>query len=109
NAMGDRFVVAAHEAWPNGPYFYPGFLSVTATVDATNVTITSTAPTPAAGGAPALVPGVPTTVMLDRGDVLQVQNYEGDLTGTRVEASYPMQLIGGHYCTTLPFTAGFCD
>jgi hypothetical protein len=41
--------------------------------------------------------------------VLQVQNYDGDLTGTRIDADHPIQVIGGHYCTTLPFPAGFCD
>jgi hypothetical protein len=59
-------------------------------------------------------------VMLDRGDVLQVFTWRADnadpnlpipsdLTGTRVVADKPVQVIGGVKCTNVPFDVFACD
>ena len=51
-----------------------------------------------------------TTVALGEGDVLQVlSNYNGDVTGTIVEADKPVQVIGGHKCTNVPANISACD
>jgi hypothetical protein len=66
--------------------------------------VTSPAETFGAVGLPALSSGLPGTFTLDAGDVAQIFarrifTEEVDLTGTRVEADKPVQVIAGHYCT----------
>lgn len=111
-AMTGNYIVVSWPAWDTQgawPGLSPGFVSITATVDHTAVTLTTTAPTPAANNAPAFVAGVPQTVTLDRGDVLQVTADAGDLTGSRVSADHPVQVIAGHYCTEVPAGTSACD
>ena len=58
-------------------------------------------------------------VMLDAGDVLQVLSAAGggepdgpdisDLTGTRVVSDKPVEVIGGHLCTYIPYDVLACD
>jgi hypothetical protein len=111
NAWDVEYVVAA---WPAteelaGEGRSPGLLAVTARDDDTRVTITTRAGTAAAGLAPAFEAGVPQTVTLQQGDVLELFNWEGDLTGTRVEADKPVQAFGGHFCTYVPLDVMYCD
>lgn len=111
-AMTGSYVVATWPAWDTQgtwPGVSPGFLAITATADNTSVTLTTTAGTPAANGAPAFTAGMPQTVMLDRGDVLQVTADSGDLTGSRVVADRAVQVIAGHYCTEVPAGVSACD
>ncbi len=95
-------------SWPNwwsrSADDWSGFVSVTATQDATTVTVTSPSPTWAGSGLPPLQRGVPATFTLDKGDVAQFfakrdWQEEVDLSGMHVEANKPVQVIGGHYCT----------
>jgi len=88
---------------------------------------------------PPLAPGETAVVRLEEGDVLQLlsQAPEGcpggfveetspsladgesiaycnvgpdyDLTGTRIEATQPVQVLGGHQCTFVPFDRWACD
>jgi hypothetical protein len=88
---------------------------------------------------PALAPGEETTVTLEQGDVLQVLSSapadcpagyqeerspdlpaneeirycdlgrDYDLTGTRIEGTAPLAVIGGHQCTFVPFDRWACD
>lgn len=109
NAMGNEYYVAAWPAWDNASFVEPGLMAVTATWDDTRVTVTTRAPTEADNFAPAFEPGVPRTVTLDRGDVLQLFAFEGDLTGSHVVADRPIQVIGGHYCTQVPIGVEACD
>jgi hypothetical protein len=94
-------------AWPADPI--AGLVAVTATTDGTHVTIAPLADTPSAGGAPAFASGVPGTVALDRGDVLQIMSPTGDLTGSEVTADQPIQVIGGHECANVPVAVPACD
>jgi hypothetical protein len=49
-------------------------------------------------------------VVLARGDVLQVvAGLGGDLTGARVVADRPVQVIGGHTCAQVPVGVDYCD
>lgn len=86
-----------------------GELAVTARFDGTQVTINAKAATPAAGGAPAFPPNMPTSVMLNAGDVIEIATRTGDLTGSHVTTTKPVQVIGGHYCANVPETTGYCD
>jgi hypothetical protein len=56
--------------------------------------------------------------MMNRGDVLQVFSAgngpnpapsQSDLTGTHITADKPIQVIGGHICSFVPFNVGYCD
>jgi hypothetical protein len=87
----------------------PSLLAVTALHDGTHVTITTRADTVADGGAPAFAAGVPQTVTIDGGGVLEITSRTGDLTGSHVTADGPVQVIGGHYCADVPAGIAACD
>lgn len=110
NAWGAEFVVASWQAWnPGFAGIMPGLLSITAGEDGTAVTVTTKAATTGGNGAPSFVAGMPQMVTLNRGDVLQLLTQNGDLTGSRVTASKPVQVIGGHHCTQVPIGSPACD
>lgn len=94
-------------AWQGGATL-PAFVAVTAVEDGTAVTVTSTAAV-AAGDLQALEPGAPASATLNRGDVLELLAYGGDLTGTRIVADKPIQAVGGHFCATVPADFPSCD
>ena len=96
-------------SWPNLVNINPSELAVTAWKDGTSVTLTTKADTTADGGAPAFATGVPQTVTLNAGDVLEIATDTGDLTGTSVTSDSPVQLISGHYCADIPAGVGACD
>jgi IgGFc binding protein len=110
NALGQSYLVAAYHAWttPSGNV-HPDLVAVTATVDGTTVSITSNEAIQAGKGSPAFAVGVAQTVTLDRGDVLQLLGYVGDLTGSSITANQPIQVIAGHYCTFVPNGTPACD
>lgn len=87
----------------------PSQLAVTAWKDGTMVTITARAATTAAQGAPAFAAGVPQTVPLNAGDVLEITTRTGDLTGSHIKSSLPVQVISGHYCANVPNGVSACD
>lgn len=89
----------------------PTLLAVTAYQDNTMVTITAKTTTTAEGGAPAFVAGVPQTVMLSSGDVLEIGSIAAaaDLTGSHITSDKPVQVIAGHYCANVPDGFGYCD
>lgn len=109
NALTGKYYAAAYTPGGSSGNGNPGLLAVTATQDGTEVTITSKASVNAGNGAPAFPSGTPTTVTLNAGDVVQLLNYSGDLTGSFVDANKPVQLISGHYCANVPVGTGFCD
>lgn len=96
-------------SFPAGSGFAPSIVAITATVDGTTVIVTPTANVDAGGGIGGMSTGVPTPVMLNRGDVVQLASTTGDLTGTLVEADQPIQVISGHACTFVPLDIGYCD
>ena len=118
NTWRDRYVVASWPVLtdanrpipPPQPVYWPSILAVGAYQADTQVTITTRAATPAQGGAPAFQPGVPQTVTLGAGDVLEIATTSGDLTGSMVTSTKPIQVFGAHYCTYVPSVDyGYCD
>ena len=95
-----------------------GFYAVTASADNTTVTV---APGPSGVGVKAGIPGIDTSgngqVILNAGDVIEVVTSGNDsiagnpqdVTGTLVLADKPVQVLGGHQCTNVPDSIGFCD
>jgi len=112
NTWTGNYVVVARNAWSS----YPGFYSVVAKEDDTQVTLSPSASTSVV----TIVPGIEADgsgfITLDQGDVLQVTAPAtggapdpNDLTGTRIQASKPVQVIGGHDCTYVPHDFSACD
>ncbi|MBP9919068.1 MAG: hypothetical protein KBF43_10825 [Dermatophilaceae bacterium] len=115
---GDYFVVARNtwDVFDQGIQIAPGFYTVTASEDDTTVELLPSETGKlvlAGGGVAADGTGV---VKLDRGDVLEVFSAltlgnpgEADVTGTRVTADRPIQVISGHVCTNVPHGINACD
>jgi hypothetical protein len=96
-------------AWQQLAGVNPSQLAVTAWKDGTKVTINAKAATLAGQGAPAFAVDVPQTVTLDSGDVLEITSRTGDLTGSHVTSTEPVQVISGHYCANVPNGVAACD
>lgn len=91
-------------AWPTqndgGRISGSGFVAITATQDGTQVDVRSTGNIVAGGGLEANGTGI---VTLDRGDVLElVAAADSDVSGTRVRADKPVQVIAGQSCAFVP-------
>ena len=110
NTWTGNYVVAAWPTWPFGGNAVPGLYAVVARHDGTTVKLkpsTTGGAVKPGGGVGADGNGV---ISLNEGDVLQVlSNYNGDLTGTIVEADKPVQVFGGHKCTNVPLNVTACD
>jgi hypothetical protein len=85
-----------------------GFIAVTGTEDGTQVEVFGAGAFAAGGGIDASGKG---KVRLDRGGVLElVSGPTGDISGTRIRADKPVQVISGHSCARLPSEqTGYCD
>lgn len=101
-------------AWPSTST-RAGFIAVTATRDGTQVKLLGTGQFAAGAGIDATGNG---TVTLDRGDVLLAlaqhggsgQSYGPDISGTRISASAPVQVVSGQSCANIPTaTTDACD
>lgn len=76
-----------------------------------NVTVTITPSCQTYGGSPA---GVPYQITLNQGDVYQVQSianndYQYDLTGTVIQSSLPVAVVGANACACIPQNVAACD
>lgn len=106
-------------AWPSFGAT-PGFMSVTATVDNTHVTVNPTGRVQGVpdAGPPFLSRGDHYTYALNKGDVLEMFSdvgdinhavYNQDLSGSIIQADQPVMAFGGHYCTYIPYDKKACD
>lgn len=105
NAMTGNYDVVA---WPSGPNG-AGTVTVTATQDHTTLHVLGRGTGVLASGA-GVTADAQGTVSLDRGDVLELlaahdptaPGFTGDLSGTRLRASAPVQVIAGNSCANIP-------
>jgi hypothetical protein len=112
NVWGQETIVVTRNTL-NG---LPGVYAVVAREDNTKVELQPSATgkiVQAGGGVAANGTGV---VMLGEGDVLEVLSAAGgggpdisDLTGTRVLSDKPVQILGAHACTYIPYNITACD
>lgn len=113
NVWSGNYRVMARHHWAGTS----GFLTVTASQDNTTVNVQKG---PKSGIVKAGIPGIGTdgngSVVLNRGDVFQLVTDGGgdlsdpnDVTGTLVTADKPVQALGGHQCTNVPDSTGYCD
>ncbi len=97
-ALGRDYVVIATPtgtASPGGPQW----LSITATVDATSISIRPRVDLPAGGALPAIAAGTTGTFSLDAGEVAQFQLAVGatsDTSGTLVSADHDVAVMAGN-------------
>ena len=105
-ALGRAYTVLAYENGVTSCCSGSEF-SVLATEDGTTVTIT---PRRFDGVHES---GVPYLVELDRGDVYLssdvILGANQDVTGTKVTASRPVAVFGGHECANIPKSVTYCD
>ncbi len=105
---GNYRVVGVSHFWGS-----PGEMAVTGTEDGTS----RQRPGPASRSTPAAGSRrTDGTVTLNRGDVLQITNpapsnqaYGGDMSGTSITASHPVEVFGGHNCVYIDYNQGYCD
>ncbi len=114
-ATGDYGVVG----WPSFGAT-PGFFTVTATQDNTNVTVYPAGQTQGVpdAGPSVLVRGDSFTYALNQGDVLEMFSalgdvlkpvYASDLSGSIIQADKPIMTFAGHGCTFIPENKKACD
>ncbi len=123
-AMTANYRVIGHQGWTEQPILPPpfgtptdvmgAFLSVTATADATNVTMTlqSSAKVIAGGGITATTGGKLTFALAKAGDVAEVILDKGDkydFSGSLVQADKAIQVISGMPCINVPEGTSACD
>ena len=115
-ALTGNYRIAGSSEWtdnsdPNSPGFtYPPYFAVTATADNTQVTVhvSATGGIAAGAGVPNTPGGGTATFSLNTGDVELVVG-AGDLSGTLVNATNPVQIISGIACTQMPHGTEACD
>lgn len=109
HTWGADYFVASYESTPVPNSFYRGWWAAIAGSDETSVEATALPGTKAKAG-----PGVGVDgngkAPLNTGDVLEILAADdGDITGTRLVADKPIQVLGGHECSFMPAGVGFCD
>lgn len=122
NAMSGNYYVTAWPTWRvpvafGGTTQLPGTVAIIATQANTTVQFTPPAANPVQAGAGITATGT-SSVVLNQGDVLQIASalngaaagtYGSDMTGSTVVADKPVEVFGGHDCSFVPATVGYCD
>ncbi|MDC0717402.1 IgGFc-binding protein [Nannocystis bainbridge] len=109
HTWGTDYFVSSYPATEVPSGFYHGAWAVVAGADKLSVEATALPGTKSKAG-----PGIGVDgsgkAPLNAGDVLQiVSDDDGDLTGTRLVADKPIQVLGGHECSFMPVGVGYCD
>ena len=113
NAWGTGYRGIARHQWAG----FSGFVAITAGQDGTSVTFTRG---PQTGSFKTGVSGIAAngngTVTLNAGDVVELVSNGGtatndpnDPTGILISSTKPVQVIGGHQCTDVPYNQTACD
>ena len=106
----DRTYIAV-DAYANAPGLSTGALpslSLVASEDGTNVTITPKSTLAAGAGVEGAVAGTPTTYAMKQGEVLQITQ-GAELTGSPIQSNKPVGLWAGHQCADTPVGVQYCD
>ena len=107
HALRQNYVIAAYKDGLNG---YPSYFNVIATADNTKVDWVPPQNTLAGNGVAGVQAGQMGSVMMNRGDLLQVRVANGgDITGTRVDADKPIWVVGAVGCVNVPTGVTYCD
>jgi hypothetical protein len=111
-AMTGNYWVTGHQ----GETFMPSFVAVTATADNTTVKVkvssTGTIMASASAGVAATHAGGTLSLAMNAGDVAELMGDLGsmsDLSGSRIQATQPIQVITGSACMNIPDAAQACD
>jgi len=108
DALGTRYRLMTYPS----DFIYQDFGTTMGIVGTANGTTVNITPSVDVG---AYTAGVPYTITLDEGDVYQIINDSGlpgfstDLTGTLIEADFPVAVFGANVCVNIPAYNGFCD
>lgn len=105
HVLGNSFVIASY---PQNINNAPPYFNVVATVDGTEVTWVPPVGTAGSDSVPPVTAGATGTVTLNAGDTLQV-NGQGDLSGTLVNTTQPVWVIGANRCAEVPSGVSACD
>lgn len=110
HALTGHYVVASY---PGTVGAYPSYFMAIAVEDGTSVDFTVAGATAGGGGVPALAAGGNAVVNMNRygllNVVVQAQN-GGDLSGTTIDASAPIIVLGANECGNVPNASiTYCD
>ena len=97
-AWNGRYLVV--DPWPSNGSLVP-ITQIIASEPGTEVTLVPSVDFDASRGAPAGWRGEPVSMKLEPGEVWQIRNAL-ELTGTSVQASKPVAVLGGHECIRVP-------
>lgn len=110
HTWGSRYYVASYDTTKiDDNSFYRGAWAMVGGAEGLEITVTAPPGTMSKAG-----PGIGLDgsglAKLGTGDILQILAGDvGDLTGTFLDATGPIQALGGHTCAFVPAGAGFCD
>ncbi len=115
-AMTGNYRVTGMKNWVDNesepPFDYPPYIAITGVVDGTSVTVKLGAKGSVSGGGgiPSATPGQSVTFDLGRGEVVElIADKNGDLSGSLVTATAPVQVISGIACSNVPTDTNACD
>ncbi|MBZ5714754.1 IgGFc-binding protein [Nannocystis pusilla] len=109
HTWGSDYFVASYPSTSIETTFNRGFWAAVAGADETTLEATALPGTKSKAG-----PGVGVDgsgkAPLGSGDVLEILSGDpGDITGTRLVSDKPIQVLGGHQCSFVPASVGYCD
>ncbi len=108
HALGSKYIISSYRTQLGGNY--PSYFVVIAVEDGTTVEWTPPENSVSGTGVSAITAGSTGTVSMDRFDMLQVASYQGgDLSGTIIESTGPIWVVGASECVNVPMTTTYCD
>lgn len=111
-ALGTDYVISSMEDMTAmyGGFNLPSMAFITAAYDNTeiNITFAGDALNSTSGGR---LGGTSWSVTLNKGDVYPIVTYKAgmDVTGTRIKASLPINVVSGNQCANVPAKVRWCD
>ncbi|HSW60279.1 MAG TPA: IgGFc-binding protein, partial [bacterium] len=110
------YIAATHKGGYQGSNTSKTYFTIIGVSDAdTTVSIKPKVAVTAAGGVPAITAGSTGTVTIKKGQVVQVETTDLDVTGTRIfcdkneSTCHPFAVFSGTDCANVPIGYGWCD